>query len=107
MRLTEIPRPFICTSIVDEGIEPTIRTMKTAEYQGADAFEVHLPLLGFPDREELTRLQSATSCPVYATCRRDSFYTLLGADDVVSLTDRERTGLSPRLNRGWLASTSN
>ena len=91
MRLTDVPQPFICTSIVDEGIELTIRTMKTAEYQGADAFEVHLPLLGFPDQEGLNRLQFATSCPIYATCRRDSFYRLLGTNDVVSLTDRERT----------------
>jgi len=91
MRLTEVPRPFICTSVVDEGIEQTVRTIKKAEYQGARAFEVHLPLLGFPDREGFERLRATTSCPIYATCRRDSFYRLLGADDVVSLTDRERT----------------
>jgi len=91
MRLKDVPQPFICTSIVDEGVKSTIRTMKTAEYRGADVFEVHLPLLGFPDQTELNRLQSATSRPIYATCRRDSFYRLLGTDNVVSLTDRERT----------------
>jgi len=37
------------------------------------------------------RLQSATSRPIYATCRRDPFYRLLRAGDVVSLTDSERT----------------
>jgi len=35
MRLTEEPRPFICTIVVDEEIEPTVRTIKRAEYQGA------------------------------------------------------------------------
>lgn len=91
MRLTDVPQPFICTSVADEGLESTIRTIKTAEYQGASAFEVHLPLLGFPDEAALDRLQSATACPVYATCRRDTFYELLGAEDVVTLSDRERT----------------
>ena len=91
MDLTSLPRPFICTSIADSGLEETIRTIKTAEAQGASAFEVHLPLLGFPDEQAIQRLTDATACPIYATCRRDSFYELLGADDVVSLTERERT----------------
>ena len=91
MRLSTLSRPFICTSVVDKGLEPTIRTMKTAEYQGATAFEIHLPLLGFPDASALKRLQDATSAPIYATCRRDSFYELLGIDDVVSLSESERT----------------
>lgn len=91
MRLSDVPRPFVCTSIVDEGLERTIRTLKTAESQGARAFEVHLPLAGFPDAAELERLRSATACPIYATCRRDTFYELLGVGDVVSLSDEERT----------------
>jgi 3-dehydroquinate dehydratase len=90
MRLTELERPFVCTSIAERGIEPTISTLKTAEYQGARAFEVHLPLLGFPDADALGRIVDATGRPVYATCRRDSFYELLGAEDVVSIDDEER-----------------
>jgi len=91
MQLSEVPRPFIVTSVVEEGMDATVRTIKTAEYQGATAFEVHLPLLGFPSREELERLAAATSYPIYATCRRDTFYELLGVDDAVSLSDTERT----------------
>lgn len=91
MRLSSLPRPFICTSIVDEGLEPAIRTMKTAEYQGAGAFEVHLPLLGFPGDDEIERLANATAYPIYATCRRDSFYDLLGVRTDVTLSDTERT----------------
>lgn len=91
MELADVPQPFICTSVVDDGLESAIRTIKTAEYQGAGAFEVHLPLLGFPDEAALERLTSATSCPIYATCRRESFYELLGADDIVTLSDEERT----------------
>ena len=91
MNLADVPQPFICTSVVDDDLESTIRTIKTAEYQGAGAFEIHLPLLGFPDETALDRLTSATSRPIYATCRRETFYELLGTDDVVRLTDAERT----------------
>jgi len=91
VQLTDLERPFICTSIVEEGLDRTIRTLKTAEYQGASAFEVHLPLLGFPGDAALQRLAAATARPIYATCRRDEFYELLGAQETVSLTDRERT----------------
>jgi 3-dehydroquinate dehydratase len=91
MQLSDLEQPFICTSLAEAGLEETIRALKTAEYQGAQAFEIHLPLLGFPGPEEVERLQSATSRPIYATCRRDSFYELLGHDDIVSLGDAQRT----------------
>ncbi len=91
MRLSALPRPFICTSVVEEGLERTIRTIKTAEYQGATAFEIHLPLLDYPGEAELERLATATAFPIYATCRRGTFYELLGAENVVHLSDDERT----------------
>jgi 3-dehydroquinate dehydratase len=91
MRLSTLPQPFICTSVVDGGIEGTIRTIKTAEYEGATAFEVHLPLLDFPTAEELGRLADATAYPIYGTCRRAPFYELLGRDEPAQLTDVDRT----------------
>lgn len=91
MQLSRVPRPFICTSIVDEGLESTIRTIKTAEYQGAAAFEVHLPLLGAQSNRDLERLVSVTEYPIYATHRRAAFYELLGASDVTSVPDSKRT----------------
>jgi len=90
MSLSDLTRPFLCTSLVEESIEETISTLKTAEYQGAEAFEVHLPLVDYPDEKGLERLRSATNCPIYVTCRRDEFYELLGAENVISLDDRER-----------------
>lgn len=90
MRLSDLERPFICTSLAEQTIEETVSALKTAEYAGARAFEVHLPLLGFPDREEIDRLTAATAAPMYATCRRGRFYELLGADEVVELDDEER-----------------
>jgi 3-dehydroquinate dehydratase len=91
MQLSSLPRPFICTSVAEEGLERSIQTIKTAEYEGASAFEVHLPLLGYPSEAELEQLTAATACPIYATCRRNNFYELLGVDDVVELSETERT----------------
>lgn len=91
MRLSDLERPFICTSLAETTIEATVAAMKRAEYEGARAFEVHLPLLDFPSGDAVDRLLSATGNPVYATCRRDTFYELLGVEEPVSLTDEERT----------------
>lgn len=90
MRPSELERPFICTSLADTSLEETIVSIKRAEYEGARAFEVHLPLLDFPDAETIEKLTSATTAPMYATCRRGTFYELLGAQGVVELTDEER-----------------
>lgn len=92
MSLSSLERPFICTSLAETTIEETISAMKTAENAGTHAFEVHLPLLGFPGEGELSRITSATGCPVYATCRRGGFYELLGAERVTELDDEERVG---------------
>lgn len=93
MRLSDLERPFICTSLADRSVEETIASLKRAEYQGARAFEVHLPLLDVPDRKVIAELTAATAAPMYATCRRGTFYELLGAGGSVDLTDAERTGV--------------
>jgi len=90
VQLSEIEQPFICTSLAETTVAETVATLKTAEYEGARAFEIHLPLLGFPDAETIDKLTSATAAPVYATCRRGEFYELLGVDDPVEITDCER-----------------
>lgn len=91
MRLSDLDRPFICSSLADQSIEETIVSIKRAEYEGARAFEVHLPLLDFPDPQAIEELTDATSAPMYATCRRGTFYELLGAQEVVDLSEEERT----------------
>lgn len=90
MRLSELERPFICTSLAEETVEAAVRSIKAAEYDGARAFEVHLPPLGFPDGEAVDRVLSTTTFPIYATIRRGQFYDLLGADAPVEMADAER-----------------
>jgi 3-dehydroquinate dehydratase len=90
VRLSDLEQPFIVTSLAETTIEETVATIKRAEYDGARAFEVHLPLVSFPDREDVERLTTSTAAPMYATCRRKRFYDLLGADVSVELTDGQR-----------------
>ena len=91
MRLSDLERPFICTSVTEESVDETIASIKRAEYEGARAFEVHLPLVDFPDPETIRTITDVTAAPMYATCRRGTFYELLGANGTVDLTDEERT----------------
>lgn len=102
MDLTDLERPFVTTSVTDETLAETVTTIKQAEYAGARAFEIHLPLLDFPGPETIAELTDATAAPMYATCRRGTFYELLGADVTVSLTDEERvTALVAAVEAGF------
>jgi hypothetical protein len=67
-----------------------VRSITQAEYDGARAFEIHPPPLGFPEGEEVDRITSTTEFPIYATVRRGDFYDLLGADAPVAMDDTER-----------------
>lgn len=91
VRLTDLQRPFIVTSVASDDFEETVATIKRAEYAGAKAFEIHLPFLSFPDPERLAELTTVTAAPMYATCRRGRFYDLLGIDRSAELTDERRT----------------
>jgi 3-dehydroquinate dehydratase len=90
VRLTGLQRPFVVTSLTDRTVAGTVASIKRAEYAGAQAFEIHLPLLSFPDRRAIETVTGATAAPIYATCRRGDFYELLGADDPVELSDDRR-----------------
>jgi hypothetical protein len=44
--LTALPRPFVCCVLIDDATpDRVIRTIKLAEYDGADAFELDLQVL--------------------------------------------------------------
>lgn len=90
MRLTDLERPFIVTSSSDRSVPDVVRTIKQAEYDGARAFEVHLPLVGFPDEDQVHRIAESTPYPIYATCRRGQFYELLGAEGSFEFAESER-----------------
>jgi antitoxin (DNA-binding transcriptional repressor) of toxin-antitoxin stability system len=88
MKLSDLERPFVTASVTDPSIESAVATVKTAEMQGAKAFEVHLPLLDADG--DLARLRDATRLPMYASCRRAAFYDLFDTEVSVG-NDSDRT----------------
>ena len=76
MRLTALPRPFLCCVLLDDrSPDELIRTIKLAEAEGAQAFELDLQVLpeDFRTCEALERVFSATTCPIFTVFRRFDF----------------------------------
>jgi Type I 3-dehydroquinase len=77
-KLTEIPRPFVCCVLLDDPTpDHVVRTIKLAEYDGADAFDLELQGLDghYRNREALSRVFGATTRPIFTVYRR---YRLAG-----------------------------
>jgi hypothetical protein len=72
-RLTALPRPFICCVLIDDATpDAVIRTIKLAEYDGADAFELDLQALAPEYRrpQALASIFAATNRPILTVYRR-------------------------------------
>ena len=88
MKLTEIPRPFICCVLIDDPTpDHLIRTIKLAEYDGAHAFDLELQGVDESHRtpDALRRVFQHTSRPVFTVFRRyrlagDTFEAQAGRD---------------------------
>jgi len=78
MRLCDLPRPFVVCVIYDDGISAAVRTIGAAERDGADAFELNLPRLGYPPAARLAPLFGATQKPIFTSCRRAPFTDVYG-----------------------------
>lgn len=78
MKLTEIPRPFICCVLIDDPTpDHLIRTIKLAEYEGAQAFDLELQGVDEAHRtpDALRRVFEYTTRPTFTVFRR---YRLAG-----------------------------
>ncbi len=89
MGFRTIPQPYICCVLLDD-TAPTgvIRTMKLAEYEGADAFDLELQGLD-PEYRTSQALKSVFDCatkPIFTVYRR---YTLQGASFVANASDED------------------
>lgn len=72
-RLTTLPRPFICCVLIDDATpDAVIRTIKLAEYEGADAFELDLQVLAPEHRraQAVAPIFAATNRPIVTVYRR-------------------------------------
>jgi 3-dehydroquinate dehydratase len=89
MGFAQLPRPFVCCVLIDDA-EPAgvLRTMKLAEYDGADAFDLELQSLAPGSRTPRALLpifENATR-PIFTVYRR---YTLEGSRFVYAEADEE------------------
>lgn len=89
MSFRAIPQPYICCVLLDDTTpEGVVRTMKLAEYEGADAFDLELQGLD-PEHRTPQALRSVFDCatkPIFTVYRR---YTLRGATFVANASDEE------------------
>ena len=73
LKLTEIPRPFVCCVLLDDPTPDHVaRTIKLAEYDGADAFDLELQGLDEAYRRPgaLGRVFETATRPVFTVYRR-------------------------------------
>ncbi|MFX1537876.1 MAG: type I 3-dehydroquinate dehydratase [Promethearchaeota archaeon] len=69
-KITEIEKPFICSTLFYDDKKSTMKNMKLSELKGASAFELNLLPLGKIDKEDLKDIFAFTAKPVFTTLRR-------------------------------------
>ncbi|HLZ10384.1 MAG TPA: hypothetical protein VKT80_17480, partial [Chloroflexota bacterium] len=86
----DLPRPFVCCVLIDDQTpDGVIRTMKLAEYEGADAFDLELQALD-PDVRSPAALKPIFDVairPIFTVYRR---YSMRGADLVYAESDEHQ-----------------
>ena len=89
MGFRDIPRPFVCCVLIDDPTpDGVIRTMKLAEYEGADAFDLEIQGLD-PEYRTLAALRpifTVATKPIFTVYRR---YSLRGSALVYDQSDED------------------
>jgi hypothetical protein len=78
VRFRDIPRPFVCCVLIDDFTpDGVIRTMKLAEYEGADAFDFEIQGLApeFRNSTALRPIFERANRPVFTVYRRYGYHT--------------------------------
>lgn len=86
MRLSKLPKPFICTVIAEANIKATLTCIENAEHE-TDAFEVNLTPL---DVHVISDIFGSTRKPCIATNRRTKFMRVYGFDNLPKLSENAR-----------------
>ena len=99
MKLSEVPRPFICGVIREEDPASAIADMKLAECDGAQVFEFWVSTLRpeFRNVKALRLIFRATTLPIFTTNRRYGRATPAGADEPLVAEDAARMQLQLEL----------
>lgn len=64
--------------IYDDTVASAVRTVRKGTRDGANAFELNLPRLGYPPPEGLVPIFQATDRPIFTSCRRAPFTDVYG-----------------------------
>jgi len=90
MKFTELARPFIVGVISDGDVDSCIRTIRLAEFDGADGFqwELHNFKDFPPSKEQMRDVISSTIKPLWTTNRREGRDRGLGAIKIMSEEER-------------------
>lgn len=89
MGFADLPQPFVCCVLIDDATPAgVVRTMKLAEYDGADAFDLELQALEprFRTIDAVRPIFEHATRPVFTVYRR---YALEGARFVYAEADEE------------------
>lgn len=98
MRFQDIRQPYVCCVLIDDPTPPGVsRTMKLAEYDGADAFDLELQGLDpeYRSPKELQQLFQVTTKPIFTVYRR---YSLRGKDLIYNEGGNEDARMRAQLN---------
>jgi hypothetical protein len=90
MGFRDLPRPFVCCVLIDDQTpDGVIRTMKLAEYEGADAFDLELQALDpeFRSAAALKPVFDVATRPIFTVYRR---YSMRGSDLVYAESDEHQ-----------------
>ncbi len=96
MKLSQVPRPFICGVIIEPDPGHAAAAIKLGEADGAHAFELNVAPFPaqFRNRAALASVFRATSRPVFTTFRRSAYAVAsMGSGDTVSDEVRMQTQL--------------
>ncbi|MGH7862750.1 MAG: hypothetical protein ACREOS_11000, partial [Candidatus Dormibacteraceae bacterium] len=89
MKFRDIPRPFICGVLIEDAHpDGVIRTMKLAEYDGADVFDLELQGLDpeYRNPHSLRQIFQLTTKPIFTVYRR---YSIRGTELVDNESDED------------------
>jgi len=86
MRLSSLPRPFVCLVVSEPTIGTAINLIDSYE-SIVDAFEINLTVIG---EDSFRDLFSSTNRPCIATNRRAAFMRFYGYEDLQPITEEAR-----------------
>ena len=89
LKLTSIRKPFIVAVIAESTVPKCLRQLRSAEENGADAFEINIAQL---KEKELRKIFISTKKPCIASNRRSDFMKLYGYKNLAETNEETRVG---------------